>query len=97
MVTKSKTRRSRKRTGGRSRKYRQAVLGKPDGIIQPRVQGVGLEKFGVVAVDCEKVRPKWMLGDFYGKVVVPPSQVEHDRNGLGIAVVTLKQAIENVG
>lgn len=92
MVTKSKSRKKRK--VGRSRKFRQAVLGKPDGIIQPRVQKVGPERFGIVSVDCAKARSKWMLADFYGTVLVPPTEVEHNRNCLGIAVLTLKQAIE---
>jgi len=72
-------------------------LGKPNGVIQPRVQDVGPEKFGIVAVDCAKARSKWMLADFYGRVLVPPTVVEHNRNRLRLAVFTLRQAINQHG
>ena len=52
MVTKRKSRRSRKVT--------QAALEPPRGIIQDRVRKVGPEHFGIVAVDCAKARSKWM-------------------------------------
>src|SRR3954454_16232387 len=80
-----------------SRKRRQArrpdVLQKPRGVIHPRVQQVGPEHFGIVAVDCAKARSKWMLSDFYGNVLVPRAIVEHDRAGFDGAVATLKQAM----
>jgi transposase len=82
----------KKRASSRSRKFRQAVLGKPSGVIQPRVQKVGPERFGVVAVDCAKARSKWMLADFYGTILVPPTTVEHQRTQLGLAVAQLQQA-----
>ena len=68
------------------------ILGKPNGVIQPRVQAVGPERFGVVAVDCAKARSKWMLCDFYGKVLVPPTSVEHQRAQLQAAVLQLREA-----
>lgn len=81
-----------------SRKRRQArrpdVLQKPRGIIHPRVQQVGPEHFGIVAIDCAKARSKWMLSDFYGNVLVPPAIVEHDRPGFDGAVAALRQAME---
>lgn len=92
MATKVKFR--KKRASRRSRKFRQAVPGKPSGVIQPRVQQVGPERFGVVAVDCAKARSKWMLADFYGNVLVPPSTVEHQRAQLRLAVAQLQQARE---
>ncbi len=49
---------------------------KPHGVIDPRVQLATPERFGVVAVDCAKLRSKWMLCDFYGRVLVPPTIVE---------------------
>ena len=45
-------------------------IGKPKGLVQDRVKAVGPEHFGVVAVDCAKRRSKWMLCDFYGKVLI---------------------------
>jgi transposase len=73
------------------------VLGKPNGIIQPRVQAVGPERFGVVAVDCAKARSKWMLCDFYGKVLIPPAVVEHGRAELQLATVQLRAACQQHG
>lgn len=69
MVTKAK---SRKSSAPKSR-----FIGKPKGLVQDRVKAVGPEHFGVVTVDCAKRRSKWMLCDFYGKVIIEPSNVEH--------------------
>jgi len=66
-----------KRNSRRSGQAGIAQLGKPQGIVQPRVQAVGPERFGIVAVDCHKAYSKWMLCDFYGKVLIPPTVVEH--------------------
>lgn len=56
MITRSKKRKS---AGSKKR-----FIGKPTGQIQERVQAVGPQHFGVVAVDCAKRRSKWMLCDF---------------------------------
>jgi len=64
---------------------RPDVLQKPRGIIHPRVQQVGPEHFGIVAVDCAKARSKWMLSDFYGNVLSPPAIVEHNHAGFDAA------------
>jgi len=74
MITKT---RKRKSIGTKKR-----FIGKPAGQIQERVQAVGPEHFGVVAVDCAKRRSKWMLCNFFGKVVVEPTSVEHSTGGL---------------
>jgi len=86
-----------KRKSRKSRKPCPAVLGKPNGVIQPRVQAVGPERFGVVAVDCAKARSKWMLCDFYGNILIPPTDVEHHRAGLQMATVMLKEACRKHG
>jgi len=58
--------------GRRSRGRRFVTTAhKPHGVIRPRVQRVGPEHFGIVSVDCAKARFKWMLCDFYGKVLIP--------------------------
>jgi hypothetical protein len=77
---------------GRQRR-RPDVLQKPRGVIHPRVQRVGPEHFGVVAVDCAKARSKWMLSDFYGNVILPPAVVEHTRAGFDAAVAALRAAV----
>src|SRR5437667_1987403 len=77
----------------RSRSRPQEVLQKPRGVIHPRVQKVGLEHFGIVSVDCAKARSKWMLADFYGNVIIPPTVVEHNRAGLDAAIAQIRQAL----
>jgi transposase len=72
-------------------------LGKPNGIIQPRVQAARPERFGIVAVDCAKARSKWMLCDFYGRVLIPPTTVEHGRAELALATVQLREACQRHG
>jgi transposase len=79
------------------RNRRPDVLQKPRGVIHPRVQAVGAEHFGIVAVDCAKARSKWMLTDFWGNVLVPPTVVEHDRAGFDDAVSALRRAVEERG
>jgi transposase len=66
----------------KSRGSNKRFVGKPTGQIQERVQAVGPEHFGIVAVDCAKRRSKWMLCDFYGKVIIEPTNVEHTSGGL---------------
>ena len=68
MATKFKSR------ARRSRRF--LAVAKPSGSLHPRVQKVGPEHFGIVAVDCAKARSKWMLADFYGRILVPPTVVE---------------------
>ena len=74
MVTRTKKRKS---AGSKKR-----FIGKPNGQVQKRVQEAGPERFGIVAVDCAKRRSKWMLCNFYGKVLVEPTNVEHTKGGL---------------
>ena len=95
MVTKAKV--GKKSAKRRSKAFAQAVLGKPSGVIQPRVQTVGPERFGIVSVDCAKDRSKWMLCDFYGKVHVPPTPVEHRHSDLQTMVLMIRQAVKEQG
>src|SRR5438477_1939480 len=84
------TSRTRKRSHAGSR--RMTFVSKPRGTIHPRVQQVGPEHFGLVAVDCAKARSKWRLGDFYGKVLVPPTVVNHNRTDLDGPVAAIRHA-----
>jgi transposase len=86
-----------KRNSRKSGKKRPAVLGKPNGVIQPRVQAVGPEHFGIVAIDCAKARSKWMLCDFYGRVLIEPTVVEHQRTALQLATAQVREACEQHG
>src|SRR5580704_11373292 len=81
-------------TRKRGRSRRPDVLQKPRGVIHPRVQKVGPEHFGIVAMDCAKARSKWMFSDFYGNVLVPPTLVEHNRPGFDAALAALREAMK---
>lgn len=83
------TTRSRKRPAAR----RSAEgVGKPRGVLHPRVQQVGPEHFGIVCFDCHKARSKFLLADFYGRVLLPPTQVAHNRPDLEAAVAQIRRA-----
>lgn len=69
-------------------------LQKPNGILSPRVQAVGPERFGIVAFDCAKERSRWLLADFYGNVLIEPATVEHQRGALNAFIHTLRDAVE---
>jgi transposase len=80
-----------RRAAGRRRRF--ISVAKPSGSIHPRVQKVGPEHFGIVPVDCAKARSKWMLTDFYGNILIPPTTVEHTRSGLDDFVARIRQAM----
>lgn len=60
------------------RRTRPHAIHKPNGVLHPRVQAVGPEHFGILSVDCAKARSKIMLADFYGRVLIPPTVIEHN-------------------
>ncbi len=78
----------------RSRRASNEELQNPRGSIHARVQQVGPEHFGIVCVDCAKVRSKWLLADFYGNVLVPPTQVAHNRIELDALTHQVRQACQ---
>ena len=67
-------------------------LGKPRGVLHPRVQQVGPEHFGIVCFDCAKARSKFLLADFYGRVLIPPTTVAHNRPELDAALAQIRAA-----
>jgi transposase len=81
--------RTRKRS---SRRPPAPSLGKPRGILHPRVQQVGPEHFGIVCCDCHKGSSKFLLADFYGNVLLPPTVVAHNRPDLDAAVTQVRAA-----
>jgi transposase len=81
---------SAKRLSRRARRGAAEFVQKPHGVIHPRVQQVGPEHFGIVCVDCAKVRSKWMLCDFYGNIMVPPKFVAHNRVELDAAIAEVR-------
>jgi transposase len=85
MISKRSSKKSKSRAG--------EFLQKPRGVIHPRVQKVGPEHFGIVCVDCAKARSKWALTDFYGRVLVPPTEVEHNRVELAAMVAQVRATL----
>src|ERR1700720_1573192 len=79
-------------TRKRGRNRRPDVLQKARGVVHPRVQKVGPEHFGIVAVDCAKARSKWMLADFDGNVLIPPTELSHSKPALQATAAQLRQA-----
>ena len=67
-------------------------VGKPHGVLHPRVQQVGPEHFGIVCFDCHKASSKFLLADFYGRVLLPPTVVAHNRHDLDAAVAQVRLA-----
>ncbi len=86
------------RTHSRSRSSRRPApesVSKPRGVLHPRVQLVGPEHFGILCFDCAKARSKFLLADFYGRILLPPTEVEHTRPSLNDAVAQVRQAFEH--
>ena len=65
---------------------------KPNGSVHPRVQKVGPDHFGIVSVDCAKTRSKWMFADFYGNVLIGPTELHHAKPALQAASEQIRQA-----
>jgi transposase len=70
------------------------TIAKPRGVFHPRVQHVGPEHFGIVCFDCAKARSKFLLADFYGHILIPPTTVEHNQPQLDHAIALIRQAFE---
>ena len=79
------------------RRPRPHAIHKPNGVLHPRVQAVGPERFGILSVDCAKARSKILLADFYGRVLIPPTIIEHNQTGLEHAVRLLHEALDQNG
>ncbi len=84
------TARARKRS---SRRPSTPPLGRPQGVLHPRVQQVGPEHFGIVCFDCHKDSSKFLLADFYGNVLLPPTVVAHNHPDLDAAVAEVRAAL----
>jgi transposase len=80
-----------KRTRQKSKS--QEFLQKARGVIHRRVQQVGPEHFGIISVDCAKARSKWMLADFYGNMLLAPTEVAHNRVELESATNQVRAAL----
>jgi transposase len=59
----------------------------------PRVQAVGPEHFGIVAIDCAKATSHFLLADFYGKLILEPAPLPHSRGAFQAAIERIRQAM----
>jgi transposase len=75
------------------RKARRHVVHRPRGVVHPRVLAVGPEHFAFVCVDCAKARSKLMLADFYGRVLLEPTTVEHNQHGFETVIKSIRDAM----
>ena len=69
------------------------LLQKPRGEVTPRVQAVGPDHFGIVAIDCAKTRSRYLLADFYGRVLLAPTTLPHTRGDFQAAIERVRQAM----
>ena len=91
----STTTQSKQPKRSRARKARRSFAPhKPHGVLAPRVQAVGPEHFGVVSVDCGKHCSDLMLCDFYGNLLLEPTNFEHTKMGFAIAIAQIREAAE---
>ena len=84
------SRRTDRKLKSKSRQYKS--LQKPNGVISPRVQKVGGERFGIVCVDPAKHRSEWMMADYFGNVLIPPQTLEHQGPFFKSAMELIHQA-----
>ena len=87
-------RRQRRNSKSRPNPRKRQSVQKPNGVIGPRVQKVGGEKFGIVCVDPGKHRSDWMMADYFGNLLIEPRRVEHQAAGFREAVEMIRQAQE---
>jgi transposase len=80
------------RTRRRASRRAHHTIAKPHGVLHPRVQAVGPEHFGILCFDPAKTRSKFLLADFYGNVLIPPTFVPHTRPALDAAIAQVRQA-----
>jgi transposase len=76
---------------------RRRSLQKPNGLISPRVQKVGGDKFGIVCIDPAKHRSEWMMADYFGNVLIEPQTVKHQAAFFQLAVEQIRQAQQQHG
>ena len=77
----------------RPRPRQAAPVPHPRGNLSPRVQAVGPEHFGILSIDGAKHRSVLRPCDFYGKVILPPTEFAHTADGLAEAVAVFRRAL----
>jgi transposase len=69
------------------------LIQKPNGNLSPRIQEVGPQHFGIVAVDCAKARSRYLLADFFGRVLVAPTTLPHTAGDFRAAIDRVRQTM----
>ncbi|TWU07889.1 IS110 family transposase [Stieleria varia] len=92
MATKTKS-----TSNGKKKSAKRRYIGKPTGVIQQRVLEATPQRFGIVSVDCAKRRSKWLLCDYFGRVIIEPSTVEHNAGSLAAMTQQIQIACEAEG
>jgi transposase len=82
----------RLRSARRAKAPKAFVLQKPNGQLTARVQKVGPEHFGILAIDCAKARSRYFLADFYGRVLIEPTTLPHNQGDFQAAIDRVRQA-----
>jgi hypothetical protein len=83
----------RSRTVRPCRARKGFVLQRPNGLVTPRVQAVGAEHFGIVAIDCAKHRSRYFLADFFGRVLLEPTTLPHTQGDFQAAIDRIRLAM----
>lgn len=81
----------------RGRSRQKFLILKPNGDLSPRVQAVGPDHFAILAIDCAKARSRYLLADFYGRILLEPTTLPHHRGDFQAAVDRVRQAMREHG
>ncbi len=76
----------------KSKPRKRQTVQKPNGVISPRVQKVGGERFAIVCVDPAKHRSEWMMADYFGNLLIEPQTLSHQGSCFKLAVELIHQA-----
>lgn len=77
----------------RSRLSRDFLVCKPLGQFTHRVQAVGPDHFGVLCLDCAKLRSKFLLCNFFGNVLIEPTLLPHTRSDFDAAITRIRSTM----
>ena len=80
-----------RRRQSKSKPRPRLSLQKATGVISPRVQKVGGERFAIVCVDPAKHRSEWMMADYFGNLFIEPQTVEHQASSFKLAIDLIRQ------
>ena len=81
----------------RRRKRTLPKLKKAPNSLQPRIEEIGAEHFGVLAVDCAKARFQVLLGNFCGTVLMEPQEFDNSGPDLEHLVETVQHEVRRHG